>query len=307
MNAAERTVTADAEVQNGSGAVWFRLEGMNEWTYSYSPQLKDAQRLPSRYHLATPCAAAAAPAGSNCVLLARADLRHAVIEWLMRLFLHQEETGHFESLRMLPRKWQWLMGRIAAKDAARLYLAQRGGGGMIHPALLRIAQQEQGQPVLLPRDDCPPMPHISIAHTEGWAAAMASDAACGIDIEPVGRDLSQVLALMADTEELDALRTLAEEDGQQAWPLRLWCAKEAVGKALGTGLDGRPGDFQLSAVETGGLMLIYHQPSACTYTVHTLQTDALVLAWATVAEAGPQLAWDEAPAGVSASTNGSLR
>ena len=306
MNAADRTVTADAEVQNGSGAVWFRLEGMNEWTYSYSPQLKDTQRLPARYHLATPYAAAGAPAGSTCVLLSRGDLRHAVIEWLTRLFLHLEETGHFEGLRLLPRKWQWLMGRIAAKDAARLWLAQRSGGDMIHPALLQIAQHEQGQPVLLARDDCPPMPYISIAHTEGWAAAMAADAACGIDIEPVARDMTHVLAIMANAEELEALGTLAEQDDQQAWPLRLWCAKEAVGKALGTGLDGRPGDFQLSAVETGGLMLIYHQPTACTYTVHTMQTDALVLACATLAEAGPQsTVWDETALS-ALTTHGSL-
>ncbi len=57
------------------------------------------------------------------------------------------------------------------------------------------------------------------------------------------------------------IRTLSQQQPDFAWPNRLWCAKESVGKILGIGLDGRPKDFQsIDADETGNLLII-HQPT----------------------------------------------
>jgi phosphopantetheinyl transferase len=293
MSTTQRTVTADAEVQDGNGGVWFRFEGINEWLYEYPPQLQDTQRLPGRFHLATETPLPAVGPGTICTLLRRADLRHANIEWLARLFLDQAEWTYFDGLKLLPRQWQWLMGRIAVKDAVRLHLARQMGTEMIHPALISIAADEAGRPYVVPLEGCPPMPEISIAHTEGWAAALAAEAGCGIDIEPVARDVSAVLPRFATAEELGLIRSIEVAQGEASWPLRLWCAKEALGKALGTGLGGRPTDFQAIDIEPDGRVLVYHRPSGNTYSVSAAQNDVLLLAYASLADVGVEVSTEE--------------
>jgi phosphopantetheinyl transferase len=69
-----------------------------------------------------------------------------------------------------------------------------------------------------------------------------------VDIEYLGR-AGEGFARIAFTPEehsvLSALDTLAREE----WSLRLWCAKEAVAKALGRGLAGGPGGLPIQAVD----------------------------------------------------------
>jgi hypothetical protein len=80
-----------------------------------------------------------------------------------------------------------------------------------------------------PRFDHPHAPPIALAHAAGLgggAIAMPGVPHAGIDCEP------------ADARGASALRQLAARSGEDrlewcddAWPLRMWCAKEAVVKA----------------------------------------------------------------------------
>jgi len=95
-------------------------------------------------------------------------------------------------------------------------------------------------------------PRVAIADSGGEAIAIAVDAdACdgvGVDIEQVGR-VDQVLRGTALTpRELGWVATV-DEEARQEWTTRVWCAKEAVGKALGCGLSSGGQDLEVCDVD----------------------------------------------------------
>jgi phosphopantetheinyl transferase len=145
------------------------------------------------------------------------------------------------------RRVEWLLGRVAAKDAIRL-LVQKTYGLTLCPADVEIVADERGRPVVqgtwLKKLGQPIV--VSLAHTEGVAVAVAGHpgentltCSLGIDIERVSRQSHEFEGVALTPAEQARLATMGKRD-VEAWPLRLWCAKEAVGKALGQGLAGGP-------------------------------------------------------------------
>ena len=89
---------------------------------------------------------------------------------------------------------------------------------------------------------------LSIAHTSKLiVAAVAANARIGIDIEAIGRDLREDFTRGVFThEELE----LAAKTGESPTAmLRFWCAKEAISKALGTGIRYSPRDLHITAMD----------------------------------------------------------
>lgn len=83
-------------------------------------------------------------------------------------------------------------------------------------------------------------PHLSLSHTRGFAAiALCADAGIGVDIERTGdaRQLESVAAEAFEPGELRAWRSLPASERENAL-LMAWTRKEAVLKALGSGLAG---------------------------------------------------------------------
>jgi len=70
----------------------------------------------------------------------------------------------------------------------------------------------------------------------------------GVDIERVGHMNKDVEALAFTPQEQELLSSVgdAEKDG---WSLRLWCAKEAVAKALGQGMVSGPQALVVQALD----------------------------------------------------------
>ena len=80
---------------------------------------------------------------------------------------------------------------------------------------------------------------MAISHTKDFVAAVvATNARVGVDVERATRDLSEEFTNgVFSASELDMAR---ESSSAQAALIRFWCAKEAVSKALGTGLRYSP-------------------------------------------------------------------
>lgn len=164
----------------------------------------------------------------------------------------------------VPREIQWLLGRAAAKDALRGHFHEQAGRWFA-PAELMIASDAEGRPLLGGgwRTELPARPEISISHTDGMVVAVAASAdggaRVGVDAEKIrtpSQDLldgafseADLAHLPPEARESDALRC--------EWVFRLWCAKEAVGKALGSGVSLDPRRFAVTGVDAGrGLVAI---------------------------------------------------
>jgi phosphopantetheinyl transferase len=232
-----------------------------------------------------------APPGSICTLLTREDFKGVNLEWTARLFLHARELEEYQALDSAARRREFLAARAAAKDAARLWWSRRHGTSELpHPSTLVVSHDAAGRPYLEPADDLD-LPLLSIAHTEGSAVALAADVPIGIDIEPATRDTRAILPSFASAEERALIDELdgAYPDGAYpdgAAPTRLWCAKEALAKALGAGLQGRPKDFEALAIEGDGDFLMQHGPTGERWVARTIQMGRFIVAWTSAAESG---------------------
>jgi len=137
------------------------------------------------------------------------------------------------------RRRQWLFGRIAAKDALRYLLKGRSinaGYGEIS-----VLNDKFGRPVpgggiagKLPL-------FISIAHSGPYSASIAGEGfnGMGIDIEEVGRSHDGLEEGGFSAGERSLIGKLGPALKSE-WLLRLWCAKEALAKAIGRGMMGNP-------------------------------------------------------------------
>jgi phosphopantetheinyl transferase len=167
----------------------------------------------------------------------------AAIASLASSSLAPEERDAWEALRSPRRRREWLMGRLAAKDAVRRHLESAGGGVGIGREAIAILADAWGRPHVAG----PPIA-IAIAHTRGVAAAVAGATrdGLGLDIERLDRRRGDYeRAAFSDEERRRLEAGPAQERAARA--LRLFCAKEAVAKAIGRGLMGSPLNLRLAA------------------------------------------------------------
>lgn len=159
---------------------------------------------------------------------------------LARMTLSGGERRVFDQLKLPPlQSVEWLLGRVAAKDALRM----RHGGAWCM-ADITIENDAVGAPRAQLPDGAPY--RISVAHKPFYAVAAAADAAqiasVGIDVEvlqPLDAGLIEDAFTTGERRVLERVAAEAGITGEQA--LRAgWSAKEAIGKALGTGVQGGP-------------------------------------------------------------------
>ncbi len=111
------------------------------------------------------------------------------------------------------------------------------------PREVPLVFSEFGKPLLAPPFDGL---HFNLSHCPGLAlVALSLDGPVGVDLESLGRapDLLECETTFCHPEEIRALP--AGNEGRAAQLLRIWTAKEAVLKALGTGLSHPPEEVRI--------------------------------------------------------------
>jgi phosphopantetheinyl transferase len=108
----------------------------------------------------------------------------------------------------------------------------------------------------------------------------------GIAMEYIGRMQGRFEGVAFTGEEQNLLSAIAAS--RDEWSLRLWCAKEAVAKALGRGLLGEPGSLVAQHIDahTGMVQIALsgemaeHFPAlrSTHLTAHTAREGALIMA-----------------------------
>lgn len=242
----DTTLTADMQLVNG-GRVWAEFTGWQDRRFDTDPTIRAVDRFPGENTLS-----ARQPQGWTAVHERWPDL--ATRELIMRNMLGGAERARYGELPPVRRR-QWLLGRIAAKDAVR-GLLWREGAGEIYPAEIAVRNDDEGRPLVEGvHGRAVGEMTVSIAHRHEMGVAVARRGPCGIDIEEIAERPRSTAVTACDAPELALLDQLvARTPGSgPVWFTRFWTAKEAVAKARGTGLRGRPTDFRVVAADTDRL------------------------------------------------------
>ncbi len=164
--------------------------------------------------------------------------------------LNPAERDEWLAMRgIASRRIEWLLGRACVKDALRRHLLEQHQQNWA-AADIPIWTDDSGKPHALGawQDRTREIVDISIAHTGGLvAAAITVNGRIGIDLERLGRDLTDDFSRSVFTPEENELA--AQSGDAPTTLLRFWCAKEALAKALGTGIRYNPGDLRTHAFD----------------------------------------------------------
>lgn len=278
-----RRISCQLEAGDGAGGVWLRAYGWADWLYRTPARLKDFIRFPARYLFADPLAPPELNGEYAVTAVKHAEMTHADSEWIASALLTTAEMAERAAIVNEDQQRAYLASRFAVKDAVRLWMLPRNVAeqaadpeAALHPAGIRIEHDTHGRPYAVHPQGLS-MPQISLAHSDTLSVAIAADTVVGIDCEPCARDAAAILPQFATDDERTLLQELIAHQPTAAWAVRLWCAKEATGKLLGSGLDGRPKDFQMLDADDSGTLLICHEPTGTRCVVTTfVHADSIV-------------------------------
>ena len=234
-------LTADIQLCR-AGRVWAELDGWVDRRFDSHPETRAVERFPDRNTLSC-----RQPGDWTLVFERWPDL--ASRDLIMRNHLAASERADYD--RCGPRvRRQWLLGRIAAKDAVRQGM-WAAGEDRIFPAEVAVSNADNGQPLVAgAHGRALPDFGISIAHcAEAGVAFARRSTRVGIDIEEIAEHPGSAVGFALSEDESALMAGLSGEP--HLWFTRFWTAKEAVAKAEGTGLRGAPQRFAVvSATES---------------------------------------------------------
>lgn len=257
----------DIAVTDGNGKELARIAGWEEHSERVPVEYRNLVLQPALSFLTQALSAETlgdpATDVSSAIVM---DVPYAIFErneelWL-RIFSNivlcgDERRDFREMTGSTSRRTEWLFGRIAAKEAVRRFLKDYYQARW-SDADIQIWPDDSGKPHALGAwsEFLTTKLDIAIAHTSQFVIAIAAaNARVGVDVESITRDLSEEFTSGVFTpEELE----LAAESAKSAHAiLRFWCAKEAVSKALGTGIRYSPKEMTVSGYQsdTGALTM----------------------------------------------------
>lgn len=311
----EDRITADIDVVDAQDRLLLRLAGWEVRRFRLPERFFRFRLDPLDWMLSDPLPGIAPEPGIACrrFELPDAFLGEQGAIWLdamAHLVLTPRERTAWGTMRATDkRRREWLIGRIAAKDAVRALLRERHGLA-VYAADVDIVVDERGRPGATGGwvTEVGVAPLVSLAHAGTVAVAAAATGSegdgIGIDLERLDRASPDIERFVLRPEEQDGITDL-EPALRAEWGLRLWCAKEAVGKALGRGLPGGTGDARAGAgrqtgtVEVtlaGALARAFPQHAGTPVLVHTHRDGDAIVAIARVGrDGGPSSRAVDAP------------
>lgn len=250
-----RSHICDILVSDGNGVSLMKIEGWEEHAERAPSEFRDMIMQPASGYLTSPLAPAYVGDPKTDIATAYVtDPPYKVFERYQKVWMHaiskvvlsaneQRDFDCIADIHDVPRATEWLYGRIAAKEAVRRFLSDFYQARW-SDADITIYKDELGKPKATGdwKDTLTADLDIGIAHTARFIVAVAAaNAKVGVDVEFASRDISDEFAAGAFS---DSERDLAAAAAQSSQALiRFWCSKEAVSKALGTGLRYSPKDI----------------------------------------------------------------
>jgi acyl transferase domain-containing protein/phosphopantetheinyl transferase (holo-ACP synthase) len=243
---------------DGEGRVLMRVHELGNLFFRVSPTYHALRTHPGIGMLGTPVSSPAAdvslwevPVLDEKLFLQSGGICARV---LARVLLGAAEREEWRALgsAALPRRREWLTGRAAIKEAVRHWVYECTGQ-LLYPADIEVAHDENGA-LFVGGWWCESLieaPRVSLTHdaVSCIAAVAAPDQPVGVDLERVGKLRRPELVVDSLAAEEKPFVAGLDGDAQTERVLRLWCAKEAASKCLGTGLQGEPWAFRIVAAD----------------------------------------------------------
>ena len=246
----------DIAVTDGNGKELMSLSGWEELTERVPAEYRELILQPATTFLTESISSEVLGNPSTDVTSAFiTDLPYNIFErneelWLKTLshvILGAAERKQFlEMTGSASRRTEWLFGRVAAKEAVRRFLRDFYQARW-SDADIQIWADDSGKPHALGAwgDYLSVKIDIAIAHTSQFIVALAAaNARIGVDVESVARDLSEEFTNGVFTP--DELELAAQAANPAQAIIKFWCAKEAVSKALGTGIRYSPKEMTVT-------------------------------------------------------------
>lgn len=258
---------ADISVSDGNGNQLMAIDGWEELTERVPEEYCDLVLQPAIAFLTKKMPAellGEVPLDTSSAFVT--DIPYTTFErneefWLKTLssiILSDEERKNFAARTgATSRRTEWLFGRVAAKEAVRRYLKEAFQARWSN-ADVRIWADDLGKPHAIGEwcDALSSKLDVAIAHTAQFVIALAApNYRVGVDVESVERNLSEEFA--AGVFSPAELELAAQAINSSHAIIRFWCAKEAVSKALGTGIRFSPKEMIVSSYnsEKGSLTM----------------------------------------------------
>ena len=249
----------DISVTDGNGKELMSFLGWEELTERVPSEYRSLIMQPAMSYLTEPLGRELLGEPSTDIASAFiTDVPYPLFErneelWLKTLshvILDASERREFaEMAGSASRRTEWLFGRVAAKESVRRFLKDFYQARW-SDADIRIWADDSGKPHALGawNDFLTTKLDIAIAHTAQFVVALAAaNAKVGVDVESVSRDLSEEFAAGVFTPEEQELAAQAANASQAI--IKFWCAKEAVSKALGTGIRYSPKEMVVTGFQ----------------------------------------------------------
>lgn len=277
-----KQLKADFEIEDGAGNVWMRFSGWGDWIFKWTPEFLDFNRFPRAFPIATEIEIPGLPERAMAFQFEERHLVGVDPTWVARTALTNSEMVEFRTLTGNKPMRKFLMSRMAAKDAVRMWRQRHENIELTHPAEYEICHDELGRPYVGGNPEGI-VPELTLAHKDNIVLAIASSQPLGIDLEPADRETRSLLDTFATPEEIELINQMVAAFPDDHWETRLWCAKEAAGKARGTGLNGYPKRLQVIEATGDGRMVINDTEASALYDVQTTPFNKYVVATAMLA------------------------
>jgi len=246
------------EAADAAGQPLVRVSGLVNVFFHVPHRFYQARRRPLEGWLGTPLAS---PGASLLWQLENLDddfcsqSNGIFLRMLAHSTLGFEEREEWQALpKQTRQRRQWLLGRLAVKEAVRFWL-HAATGELVYPSDIVVGHDEYGAPFVGGwwTESLMPAPRVSLTHDAAGsiAAVSADENPVGVDAEQIGRVRRPELLTGAFTASEQAWLALQPAGARDEALLKLWCGKEAAAKWCGTGLQGAPDAFEVT-FESGG-------------------------------------------------------
>ena len=263
----QKYMRADIDIIGPDGQLWMRLEGWCDWRFYCPDEAYDLSRFPGKIVVSQPMAAVIAhfplPEQFHCCIAEHSEAvysKDALGFWIKmwaRLICNRQERQAFYRLGgQEQQQIERLLARIAAKDAVRS-LFHRLHGVALYPVDIDIIVDDNGRPE--PRgywqQEVGYTPALAISHCGQFAIAIAGRCAShqrlGVDLQLIESRRPEFEVGAFPPPEQRLLESIAPS-ARLEWLTRFWCAKHAIGKALGCGLQSGPPSVIITALDMDG-------------------------------------------------------